>query len=117
MQERENLIRTYKENYSPSDDDSELEAKIDVDSEIEDDSSIANRLEQNIQYLNLSISNEQSSWLMKPQNFKSSIGEDVILVMKPTASNMSHRFLNPFIYRNIKNGWELERFGCFVKNS
>ena len=50
---------------------------------------------------------ESSAWLLAPQTWKTAEGSDVVLIRKPTASNLSHRLLNPFISRNIQTAGTL----------
>jgi hypothetical protein len=59
-------------------------------------------------------SGERSSWLLEPQTWKITEGIDVVLVRKPTASNLSHRLLNPFIYRNIQNVGTLDALATLL---
>jgi hypothetical protein len=51
---------------------------------------------------------ENSAWILEPQAWKTAEGSDVVLIRKPTASNLSHRLLNPFIYRNIQTAGTLD---------
>ena len=77
-----------------------------MDTEDEEQNSISARLEQNQQYMDQQInppSGENSAWKLETQTWKTTENRPVVLIRKPTASNMSHRLLNPFIYRNIKN--------------
>jgi hypothetical protein len=100
------LVRTYSKDYADTDTESEGEAQFEVDSEDEEHYSISTRLQQNQQYMDDQItpsSGEHSSWLLEPQSWTTTEGTNVVLVRKPTASNLSHRLLNPFIYRNIQN--------------
>ena len=100
------IIRTYSNDYAQSDTESEGEAQFEVDSEDEEQNSISTRLQQNQQYMDQQItppSGENSAWILEPQAWETAEGSDVVLIRKPTASNMSHRLLNPFIYRKIKN--------------
>lgn len=52
-------------------------------------------------------SGENSAWICEPQTWKTAEGSDVVLIRKPTASNLAHRLLNPFIYRNIQTAGTL----------
>ena len=100
------IIRTYPNNYAASDTESEGEAQFEVDTEDEEEHAISTRLRQNQEYMDEQIappSGENSAWILEPQTWQTSDGTDVVLIRKPTASNMSHRLLNPFIYRNIRN--------------
>jgi hypothetical protein len=70
-----------------------------------------------MQYMDLQItptSEEHSAWLLEPQTWKTTDGIDVVLVRKPTASNLSHRLLNPFIYRNIQNVGNLDALATLL---
>lgn len=98
------IIRTYPTDYAQSDTESEGEAQFEADTEDEEQHSISTRLGQNQQYMDQQItppSGENSAWILEPQTWKTAEGSDVVLIRKPTASNLSHRLLNPFIYRNI----------------
>jgi hypothetical protein len=100
------LVCSYLKDYADTDTESEGEAQDEVDTDDEEESSISTRLQQNQQYMDHQItpaSGEHSVWLLEPQTWKTTKGTDVVLVRKPTASNLSHRLFNPFIYRNIKN--------------
>ena len=59
-------------------------------------------------------SGEHSAWLLEPQTWQTTEGIDVVLVRKPTASNLSHRLLNPFIYRNIQNVGNLDALATLL---
>ena len=105
------IIRTYAKDYAQSDTESEGEAQFEVDSEDEEQNPISTRLQQNQQYMDQQItppSGENSSWILEPQTWKTAEGSDVVLIRKPTASNLSHRLLNPFIYRNIQTAGTLD---------
>lgn len=81
-----------------------------MDGEDEDEHSISTRLEQNQLYMDQQItlpSGENSARILEPQTWKTAEGLDVVLIRKPTASNLSHRILNPFIYRNIQSAGTL----------
>ena len=113
----DHLVRTYPNDYADSDTESEGEAQFKVDSEDDDQYPISTRLEQNQQYLDDQISppsGENSSWVLEPQNWKTTDGTDVVLLRKPTASNLSHRLLNPFIYRNIQNVGTLDALATLL---
>ncbi|KAH6584277.1 hypothetical protein BASA61_007555 [Batrachochytrium salamandrivorans] len=100
------IVRTYPNDYAPSDTESEGEAQFEVEVEDEEQNSVSTRLEQNQLYMDRQItapSGETSAWVLEPQTWKTTEGTDVVLIRKPTASNLSHRLLNPFIYRNIQN--------------
>jgi hypothetical protein len=105
------IIRTYPKDYAQSDTESEGEAQFEVDTEDEEQNSISSRLHQNQLYMDQQItppSGENSAWLLAPQTWKTAEGSDVVLIRKPTASNLSHRLLNPFIYRNIQTAGTLD---------
>jgi len=104
------LVRTYPNYYADTDSESEGEAQFEVDTDDEEQSSISARLQQNMQYTDRQItpaSGEDSAWLLEPQTWQTTDGIDVVLVRKPAASNLSHRLLNPFIYRNIQTAGTL----------
>jgi hypothetical protein len=103
------IIRTYPNDYAQS--DTESEAQFEEDSEDEDQTSIATRLMENQLYMDQKItppSEENSAWKLEPQTWKTAEGANVVLIRKPTASNLSHRLLNPFIYRNIHSAGTLD---------
>lgn len=111
------LVRTYLKDYADTDTESEGEAQFEVDSEDEEQYSITTRLEQNKQYMDRQITpatGENCAWLLEPQTWKTAEGTDVVLVRKPTASNLSHRLLNPFIYRNIQNVGTLDALATLL---
>ena len=104
------IIRTYSTDYAQSDTESEGEAQFEADTEDEEQHSISTRLQQNQQYMDQQItppSGENSAWILEPQTWKTAEGSDVVLIRKPTASNLAHRLLNPFIYRNIQTAGTL----------
>ena len=87
------IIRTYPKEYSQSDTESEGEAQFDVDTEDEEQNSISTRLQQNQLYMDQQItplSGENTAWILEPQIWKTAEGSDVVLIRKPTASNLSH---------------------------
>ena len=96
------VIRTYKITDNESEEELDLENESDDD---EDRTSIEMRLQQNTEYFEnqrLLRTGTKSDWIVKAQKNKTSKGETVELISRPTASNLSHRLLNPYIYRNIK---------------
>ena len=111
------IIRTYTKDYAASDTESEGEAQFEVDTEDEEQYSISTRLEQNQQYMDQQMttsSGESSGWVLEPQSWTTTEGTPVVLIRKPTASNMCHRLLNPFIYRNIKNAGTLDDLAALL---
>ncbi|KAH9246143.1 hypothetical protein BASA81_016338 [Batrachochytrium salamandrivorans] len=111
------IVRTYPNDYAPSDTESEGEAQFEVEVEDEEQHSVSTRLEQNQLYMDRQItttSGETSAWVLEPQTWKTTEGTDVVLIRKPTASNLSHRLLNPFIYRNIQNVGTLDDLAAFL---
>ena len=59
------------------------------------------KVPSHIKYLDQQItplSREKSAWILNATE-----ETPVVLIRKPTASNLSHRLLNPFIYRNIES--------------
>ena len=97
------VIRTYTKDYAQSDSESEREAQFEVDSENEFQQTVASRLLQNQEYMDRQIKSENSGWILEPQSWPTALGTNVILIRKPMASNLSHRLLNPHVYRNIGN--------------
>jgi hypothetical protein len=88
-----------------------------VETKEEEQHSISTRLQQNQQYMDHQItppSGENSAWILEPQPWQATKGTDVVLIRKPTASNMSHRLLNPHIYRNIRNVGTLEDLAALL---
>ena len=111
------LVRTYSKDYADTDTESEGGAQFAVDREDVEQSSISYRLQENQQFMDSQItpaSGENSAWLLEPQTWKTTDGTDVVLVRKPTASNLSHRLLNPFIYRNIQNVGTLDALASLL---
>ncbi|KAH6581814.1 hypothetical protein BASA60_002230 [Batrachochytrium salamandrivorans] len=111
------IVRTYPNDYAPSDTESEEEAQFEVEVEDEEQHSVSTRFEQNQLYMDRQItapSGETSAWVLEPQTWKTTEGTDVVLIRKPTASNLSHRLLNPFIYRNIQNVGTLDDLAALL---
>jgi hypothetical protein len=111
------LVRIYAKDYVESDTDSEGLAQFESDKEDEEIYSISKRLQQNQEYMDRQItpsSVESSTLLLERQDWKTTEGTDVVLVRKPTASNLSHRLLNPFIYRNIGNVGTLDALATLL---
>ena len=111
-------VRIYATDYADSDNESEREAQSEVDSENEEQYSISTRLQQNQQYMDNQItppSGQRSNWVLEPQSWTTSDGIKVVLVRKPTASNLSHRLLNPFTYRNIQNVGTLDALATLLE--
>ncbi|KAI8896739.1 hypothetical protein BC833DRAFT_527887 [Globomyces pollinis-pini] len=100
------IIRTYPTDYAQSDTESEGEAQFEADTEDEEQHSISTRLQQNQQCMDQQIT-PPSAWILEPQTWKTAEGSDVVLIRKPAASNLAHRLLNPFIYRNIQTAGTL----------
>ena len=59
-------------------------------------------------------SGESSAWIMEQQNWNTAENTPVVLIRKPTASNLSHCLLNPFIYRNIQNVGSLDDLAALL---
>jgi hypothetical protein len=112
------IVRTYPKDYAASDTESEGEAHFEVDTvEEEEQHSISSRLQQNQEYMDQQItppSEENSAWILEPRSWETSEGTPVVLIRQPAASNMSHRLLNPFIYRNIRNAGTLNDLAAFL---
>ena len=96
-------IRTYSTYYADSDTESEGEAQFEAETGNEEQDSVATRLRQNQIYMDRQISSGNPAWILEHQNWLASEDLNVVLIRKPTASNLGHRLLNPFIYRNIGN--------------
>ena len=102
------IIRTYLEDNASSDTGSESEGDAQFDSDIDDEDQhpVFHRLVQNQDFMDNQISTlsgADSAWVLEDQSGTTTDGTTVVLIRKPTASRMSHRLLNPFIYRNIRN--------------
>jgi hypothetical protein len=95
------IVRTYPKDYAASDTESEREVEFEADMEDEEQVSVALRLVQNQEFLDQQIASP-SAWVLEPQTWQTTEGTDVVLIRKPTASNLSHSLLNPYIYRNIQ---------------
>jgi hypothetical protein len=111
------LVLTYPKDYADTVTESEGEVQFEIDTEDEEQYSISTRLQQNQQYVDLQItpaSGEHSAWLLESQTWKTIEGTDVVLVRKPSASNLSHRLLNPYIYRNIRNVGNLDSLATLL---
>jgi hypothetical protein len=98
----QHVVRTYPHDYAGTETESEAEGCFEVDTEDEEQVSIEIRLQQNQSYMDDLIASSQSTWILEPQEWKTTEGADVILIRKPTDSLLTHRQLNPYIYRNIK---------------
>ena len=112
------VIRYYQKDYAGTDTESEGEAPFETDTEDEEQYSISARLQQNQQYMDRQISPESggSSWILESQPRTTSEGTNVVLIRKPTASNLSHRLLNPYIYRNIGNVGSLDALARLLQS-
>ena len=97
------IIRTYDDDYAAAVSDVESEADSVVNEEPADEESlsIAERLADNLAFIKTQV--DSANWVLEDQKWKTSDGTPVVLVKKPTASNLIHRVLNPWIYRNIHN--------------
>ena len=109
------LVRTYPGDYAETDTETDTETEGELhyeeDTENEELISVSTRLEQNQQFMDrqvTSLSGENSGWILEPQLWKTTEDTQVILIKNPTASNLSHRLLNPFIYRNIRSAGTLD---------
>ncbi|KAJ3253378.1 hypothetical protein HK103_000698 [Boothiomyces macroporosus] len=67
--------------------------------DIPDGDDVALRFTQNEEYMEAEI----EQWETRELKKTNSAGVPIKLVVKPQASKMSHRLLNPYIYRNIKD--------------
>ena len=98
-------IRVYETEDNFSDPESDLESDVESvssASDVEDDhlATTERRLENNQRFLNAEV----SGWTLEPRSASTPPSGDTIqLIRKPTASKMSHRLLNPFIYRNLQD--------------
>jgi hypothetical protein len=98
------IIRVYPNDYAQSDTESEGDAQYEEVTEGGEQQSISARLQQNQLYMDQQIAppSGESSWILVPQSWTTTEGSPVILIRRPTASNLSHFLLNPFIYRSIQ---------------
>jgi hypothetical protein len=103
------IIRVYPHDYAQSDTESEAEAQYEEVTDDEEQHSISARLQQNQLYMDQQIAPPSgvSSWILEPQSWTITEGSPVILIRKPTVSNLSHLHLNPFIYRSIQSAGTL----------
>ena len=106
-----NTIRVYPNVNCLTDSESETEME---PTSVPDDprQSTADRLVQNQDYMDEQI--KQSNWILGPQSLKTAHGKNVVLIRKPTASNMSFQLLNPYIYRNIQNIGTLDQLAAML---
>ena len=89
------LIRTYPTDYATPDTES--------DNELPDGES------------NL-ITGKSSAWVLQDQDWMISQDAPAVLVKKPTASELSHRDLNPSIYKRIQNVGQLDDLAQLLKS-
>ena len=117
------LVRLYRQGRAYTESESEGEGSL--ASEPEEDrksGSVEERLGQNQEYMDNLInsqSEERSACILEGQDTKTA-GTDsipVVLIRKPTASNMSHRLLNPYIYRNIQNVGSLADLAALLETA
>jgi hypothetical protein len=98
------IIRTYPIEDTFSDPGSETAQLIEWESEDEDQLPIQDRLTQNQEYMDRQLAlRGEGKWNLLPTPDVMPLQPDVMLIVKPTASYMSHRLLNPYVYRNIRN--------------
>ena len=103
------FIRTYNESESESESGlgsaSEPEIQRNLVSDDEDDTNepIENRLQHNIEYMDDQITNGNPPWSLQTRDTTTPDGTAIILINKPTASQMQYRLLNPYIYMNIQS--------------
>ena len=103
-----NKIRTYSNDYpDTSDTESEEEPRFEADRENEAQQTTDERLAQNKDYMETQI----AGWKVESQIWEN---QEFQLIVKPTASKLSHRLLNPFIYRNIKNVGTLNQLSILL---
>ena len=111
------IIRTYRTDYAQSDTIAEQEVQFEVVLGDDEEHAIPNRLEQNQRYMDRQITpplGENSAWILEPQTRQTADGTGVILIRRPTASNLTHRLLNPFIYSNIHNAGSLQNLATLL---
>ena len=108
------MVRTYPKYYATSDTDSEVEAQFEVESGDQEQLSIVHRLQQNRDFIDHQLA-APSACILESQAWKTTEGSEVILIRKPTASYMSHRILNPHIYRNIRNVGTLDGLALLLE--
>ena len=97
-----NKIRAYSNDYpDTSDTESEEEPRFEADRENEAQQTTDERLAQNKDYMETQI----AGWKLESQIWEN---QEFQLIVKSTASKLSHRLLNPFIYRNIQNVGSLD---------
>jgi hypothetical protein len=103
-----NKIRTYSNDYvGLSDTESEEEHPFEADGEDEAQQTTDLRLAQNKDFMETEI----AGWNADRQIWQN---QEFQLVVKPMASKLSHRLLNPFIYRNIQNVGSLDQLAILL---
>ena len=112
------VIRTYDDTYY-AETDSEVEQETHFENDLEEENqSISTRLRQNQDYFDTQLEQQtgtNSAWTVSRQPWKTADEKDVILIKRPTASCLSHRLLNPYIYRNIKDVGSLDNLASLLE--
>ncbi len=77
---------------------------------------IADRLQQNRLFMDRFVSPPLTNdWILETQSTVSSEGDNVVLIRKPTASYLGHRFLNPYAYSMIQDVGSLTDIAALLK--
>ena len=100
-----NVIRTYPTIYAEPYETSESDATENEASEIEEERGLneEQRLTSNQSFMDDQIlQNKPIPWSLLQTDNLTTDGAPVILIEKPTASQLKHQLLNPYIYMNLK---------------
>jgi hypothetical protein len=111
------IIQAYANDHNQSKEEFEGEDEEfqsdDDDLELQEQHSIEARLEQNQSYMDEEIA--ASDWEFEPHADLGTEGVDTILIKTPLASKLSHRLINPNIYRRIKKVKSLDDLATFLQ--
>jgi hypothetical protein len=108
-------VRVYPTNYAGSESsqsESEAELFVEEDERQEGLINVDERLVQNQEVMDEFIASP--TWVLERQQWKTTDGSDVILIRKPTASSLSNRLLNPYLYRNVQNVGEMDHLASIL---
>jgi hypothetical protein len=103
-------IRVYPDDYAGTDTESDVEPTLEWEHDEEEEVAVADRLAQNQQFMD----NVLPTWVLLPQTWLSGSGTNVLLVRRPTASNMVHHLLHPGVYKGIQSIPTLDAFANLV---
>ena len=91
---------------SSEDDNDSVDSEV---SDIEDESALEIIVERNRDY----FTNQRTTWNIRTTQLAT--GENVKVILKPTASKMNYKLLYPTIYSKLKNLGELDNLATLVK--